>query len=218
MKKLTLSLLMVAGLGLAASAQTSPVKFGVKAGVTFPSLTTSGSDAGGETAFNKSTTSFYVGGTVDIPVSEMFSVQPGLSLIGKGGKESNLAGTTLSAKINTMYIEIPVNAVVSFKTGDAGKVFIGAGPYYAMAISGKLKVGDQSADIKFGKSEDNLGEDDLGLRRGDFGVNFLGGFQLNNGLNIHAGYGLGLSNILPEGNGNVKLKNSVISVGVGFSF
>lgn len=44
MKKTVLSLLMVAGLGIAANAQTTPIKIGVKAGVTFPTISLSGSD------------------------------------------------------------------------------------------------------------------------------------------------------------------------------
>ncbi|WP_316827626.1 porin family protein [Pedobacter miscanthi] len=228
MKKLVLSLLTVAGLGFAASAQTNNIKIGVKAGVTFPTFGTSGTENQGDNW--KTNTSFYVGGTVDIAVSDMFSIQPGLSLIGKGGKADlseyhaelgNSYTLTGNAKLSTMYIELPVNAVVNFNTG-SGKFFIGAGPYYAMAISGKTKtaatltyggtsVSDSSnEDIKFGK--------DGSMKRGDFGVNFLAGYQLNNGFNIHAGYGLGLSNLDYSDASASKVTNRVLSVGVGFSF
>ena len=219
MKKLLLSLMMV-GAGIAASAQTSPVKFGVKAGVTFPTM-----------AFNedmgidiKTSTSFYIGGTADIPVGGMFSIQPGITLSGKGFKINESASDEdgafdVTAKSNLLYIEIPVNALVSIPVGE-GKVFLGAGPYYGMAIAGKVKgkatvtMGGETEsesideDIEFG--------DDGEYKRADFGVNFLGGYQLSNGFNIHAGYGLGLSNVSQDS--DVKAKNRVLSVGLGFSF
>jgi hypothetical protein len=229
MKKLMLSLLAVAGLGLAASAQTNnDIKIGVKAGVTFPTFGVSGTDNAGYQ--QKMSTSFYIGGTVDIPVSDIFSVQPGLSLIGKGGKTDysyynaepgNTFTATANSKISTMYIELPVNAVFNFDIGN-GKFFVGAGPYYAMAISGKNKstatLSGGGINVNESDEEDiKFGEDGT-MKRGDFGVNFLAGYQLSNGFNIHAGYGLGLSNIDYADTNKSKVTNRVLSVGVGFSF
>jgi len=207
MKKLLLSLTISAA-ALTASAQTSPVKFGVKAGVTFPTLSISEDEDGAV----KSNTGFYVGGTVDFGISEMFSLQPGLTLSNKGAK-MDILGVT--AKTNLMYIELPVNALVNIPVGD-GKVFVGGGPYYGMAISGKNKVSGSFEGESVSESEDIEFGDDGEFKRGDFGVNFLGGYQLNNGFNIHAGYGLGLSNI--SNDSDAKTKNRVFSVGVGFSF
>nr|WP_315420607.1 porin family protein [uncultured Pedobacter sp.] len=229
MKKLMLSLLAVAGLGLAVSAQTNnDIKIGVKAGVTFPTFGVSGTDNAGYQ--QKMSTSFYIGGTVDIPVSDIFSVQPGLSLIGKGGKTDysyynaepgNTFTATANSKISTMYIELPVNAVFNFDIGN-GKFFVGAGPYYAMAISGKNKstatLSGGGINVNESDEEDiKFGEDGT-MKRGDFGVNFLAGYQLSNGFNIHAGYGLGLSNIDYADTNKSKVTNRVLSVGVGFSF
>jgi Outer membrane protein beta-barrel domain len=209
MKKLVLSLALVAGLGLAATAQKSPVKFGVKAGVAFPNMTISNSDF---SASLKSNPSFYVGGTVDLPLGEIFSVQPGLTLIGKGTKAVETDGNDIyTTKISTMVLELPVNLMASFSAGP-GKIFVGAGPYYSMALSGKYKSSgseDLEEDIEFGSD----GE----FKRGDLGLNFLAGYQLKNGFNVHGGYGLGLSNISAESD-EVKTKNKVFSVGVGFSF
>lgn len=207
MKKLLLSL-VIAGAALTASAQTNPVKFGVKAGVTFPTMSVEGDDDGAV----KSSTGFYVGGTVDFGISEMFTLQPGLVLSNKGAKVDMLG---ISASTSLMYIEIPVNALVNIPVGD-GKVFVGAGPYYGMAISGKNKFKGSFDGESISESEDVEFGDGGDFKRSDFGVNFLGGYQLNNGFNIHAGYGLGLSNINGDSNGNSK--NRVFSVGLGFSF
>ncbi|MDR6784780.1 hypothetical protein ABIE26_003426 [Pedobacter africanus] len=223
MKKLLLSL-MIVGAGIAASAQ-SPVKFGIKAGANFAKVSSDGEEMGDV----KLNPSFYVGGTVDFAVSEIFSVQPGLLLSGKGMKlegtedfsDGDVSGkVTATAKRNLMYIEIPVNAVFSFPAGN-GKVFLGAGPYYGIAVSGKDKAkisgnidgqkisSSTDSDVEFGKDGD--------VKRGDFGVNFLGGYQLGNGFNIHAGYGLGLGNIAQDSD-DIKVNNRVLSVGLGFSF
>ncbi|ARS38753.1 hypothetical protein CA265_03285 [Sphingobacteriaceae bacterium GW460-11-11-14-LB5] len=227
MKKLVLSLLTVAGLGFAASAQTNNLKIGVKAGVTFPTFSASGTKNNGYK--QKMSTSFFVGGTMDISVSEIFSVQPGLSLIGKGGKSDfsyfnaepgNIYTITANSKISMMYIELPVNAVFNFDLGD-GKFFIGAGPYYAMAISGKNKstatLSGGGSTITNSEEEIKFGGDGT-MKRGDFGINFLAGYKLSNGFNINAGYGLGLSNLDYADTNKSKVTNRVLSVGLGFSF
>lgn len=162
---------------------------------------------------------------MNLPVGESFSIQPGITFLGKGFKANDTEtadGVTVSGtvKSNVWYIEVPVNAIASFPVGD-NKFFLGAGPYYGFGISGKNKTegtaveGGQkmsvsvSEDVDFGK--------DGSHKRGDFGVNFLAGYELYNGFNIHAGYGLGLSNIAKDSDG-VKVKNRVLSVGLGFSF
>ncbi|MFD0941864.1 porin family protein [Pedobacter boryungensis] len=214
MKKLVLSLTLIAGLSTAVLAQT-PVKFGLKAGVTFSNMTLS---TMGVSASFDSKTSFYVGGTADIPVSNIFSVQPGLTLVNKGtkvnGGDFNFDGSTVnsdaSGTINAMYIEVPVNLLANFAAG-SGKVFFGAGPYYAFAVDAYAKSGGIKQDIEIGSDEDNF-------KRSEFGLNFLAGYQLNR-VNIHAGYGLGLSSVIPDQEGlDMKFKNKVFSVGLGFTF
>jgi hypothetical protein len=215
MKKTILSLLTVVGLAGTALAQTTPVKFGIKAGVTLPNMTLS---AGGASVNFDSKTSFYVGGTADISLSNIFSLQPGLSLVNKGtkineasfsfdGDEITDAG---SGTLNFMYIEVPVNLLANFDAG-TGKFFVGGGPYYGIAIDAYAKSEGVKEDIEIGGDQDNL-------KRGEFGFNFLGGYQLSNGLNIHAGYGLGITSVIPDQDANIKLKNRVFSVGLGFTF
>lgn len=211
MKKTFLLLTMAATLAFTASAQNAPVKFGIKAGVAFPNMVVS---AMGASVSLDSKTSYYVGGTVDIPVSPMFSVQPGLTLSNKGTKVTGAidiedGNEMVTGTLNFTYIEIPVNAVVRFNAGNAGKVFLGFGPYYAIAVDANAKAGGAKEDIELGTD----------FKRGDFGLNFMAGFELKNGLNFHAGYGLGLSNILgSDASDIVKFKNRVFTIGAGFTF
>ena len=215
------------------------ITYGVKAGVTFPTF--SATDIGDLTV--KSITSFYVGGVVNIPVHSMLSVQPGLTLIGKGSKatssEQLLEGVDFYSQVTPMYLEIPVNLIANFEAGP-GKVFVGAGPYLSFGIGGKVKsvatLNGNPVDPFTGSSDDNNTHNFVrSLKFGtnsstdkskdfkslDFGLNFLLGYQLTNGLSINGGYGLGLTNIDSdtdiEGN-KASVKNSVISVGLGFAF
>ncbi len=221
---LTISCILTIG----AFAQKSDIKFGVKAGVNLSKFVLSGSDYTQENKDEvKYTTSFHVSGLVDLPISNSLWLQPGLSLTNKGAEARVLvtdANTMTQTKItesNTiMYLEVPVNLV--FKTKG---VYFGMGPYAAFALAGKYKEetvttsGSQSSttkdtgDLHFGSdaAKDNY-------KSTDFGFNFLGGYQLKNGLNIGANYGLGLVNLEPDNNPKNKQTNSVISFSVGFMF
>lgn len=179
--------------------------FGLKAGVNFPKYSLSEGDLS-----TGSTTNFHITAFLDAPIAtDRFYVQPGVSLQGKGAKLSQSSLGTV--KQNTMWIEVPVNFVAKFPAADAGKFFIGAGPYVAFGISGKNKYESDWAsaeeDFDFGK--------DGSLKGTDFGLNFIGGFEFNNGLMIHGGYGLGLSNLAPDGN-NGDIKQRLWTVGLGF--
>lgn len=210
--------MLIAGAALTASAQ-NPVKYGVKAGLTFPTFTIPELEGGGF----ESDLQFYAGVTADIPLGGMFSAQMGLSFIGKGAKigvSTEEGGSTFrgTLKQKFMYLEIPINAVLNIPVGD-GKIFLGAGPYFGMAVGGKNKAegtltkGDE-VDTEFSESEDIDFENQY--KRADYGINTLAGYQLSNGLNIHAGYGFGLANIIRASGG--ELNNRVLSVGLGFSF
>ncbi|WP_017258929.1 porin family protein [Pedobacter arcticus] len=202
MKKLCILLLsvMVSGASFAQGGDSgSKVKFGIKAGVNFASMTFSSS---GISVSPESVTSFHVGGLVDYSFSEKLSLQPGLMLSGKGFE---IEGGGMDISTNLMYLEVPVNVVYK-----VGGLYFGAGPYAAFGLSGKIKAeGEDDEDVKFGNGDDEL-------KGTDFGLNFLAGYQLTNGLNFGAGYGLGLSNL--SNDGDAKTKNKVFSISVGFSF
>lgn len=203
---LAVALFMVGG----AKAQLG---YGLKAGLNFPSYSYGNS---GDLSDTKSTTNFYITGHLDAPITHNFYVQPGVSLQGKGAKlfAANIVGRDVEVTQNTMWLEVPVNFVAKFDAG-MGRVFVGAGPYVSFGLSGKNKYSgsnsnnDLETEFKFGKDET--------LKGTDFGVNFLAGYQLSSGVNIHAGYGLGLTNLAGQKNLSNDIKNRVWSVGLGFS-
>lgn len=207
--------------GSAANAQTTTstvgtTKWGLKVGVNLAKYSFGNDD--GDNPTTDHATNFHVTGYLDLPVGSMFSVQPGLSLQGKGAEFSD--DTNFEVKDNTMWLEVPVNLVGKIPLGATGtSLFLGAGPYAAFGLSGERQTTDKilntetERDFEFG---DESGDD---LKALDFGVNFTGGIQLNSGFNIGAGYGLGLTDLRPSGSGgNGQINNRVISFSVGYAF
>ncbi|WP_316822193.1 porin family protein [Pedobacter gandavensis] len=218
MKKLLLSCMLLTA-AISASAQNNPIKIGLKAGFNVPTFTT-GEGLNGV----KPNPSFYIGGTLDFPVNEGFSLQSGLTFSGKGGKPERIwiggSRVDVDARTRLWYLEVPVNAVFYFPAGRA-KLFLGGGPYYGYALSGRDKTtltftSEEGIQTKKSTSNDIGFGKDGSMKRSDFGLNFLAGYQLTSGLNIHAGYGLGLTGIARDS--DFIRKNRVWSVGVGFSF
>src|SRR5690606_30119215 len=195
MKKILLSLGAACLLTVGAQAQVS---YGIKAGVNLGKY--SNVDESMED-YVKMNPSFYVTGYADLSVAPNFSIQPGISLQGKGAKiKESEGGASVSMSQNVMSIEIPVNAVYSIPTGDAGSVFLGAGPYVGYAISGKNKPKWSGSDDgeEFDSASGSISTDidfsgaDKHMKAFDPAVDFRAGFKLSNGFLINAGYGLGL--------------------------
>lgn len=213
MKKL---MLIVGVLGISMGAFAQEVGYGVKAGVNLGKYSNPVEEA---KDYQKMNPSFYVTGFADFPVAPQFSIQPGISLQGKGDKYSydgdNLDG---SETTNVMALEIPVNAVYYIPAG-TGSVFLGAGPYAGYSLSGRRKIKGDVGEVVGGESEYDLdfGGDDKDQNAFDFGLNFMAGYQLSSGFFINAGYGLGLANLSPSDNSDNKYSNRVLSFGIGFA-
>ena len=184
-------------------------RFGVTAGAAFSNYDVK---IDGSSSADKSFTGPVVGVLVNIPISTTFSFQPAVNYLQKGVKNDTTAdGVTLTAKRTVNNLEIPLNFVLN-TSGDNGHFFVGAGPTFAFAISGKDKVTDGtnslSANLKFGSTSD----DDL--RGLDIGANFMAGYCFKNGLMFSANYNAGLNNLMPvSSDGSVKSHYFGIRVG-----
>lgn len=199
MKKTLLTMFSVLFVAVAAQAQ---IGYGVKAGVNL-------SKVSGKNINSDNLTSFNFTGYMDAPIAPNLSIQPGISLQGKGGKSSFLEDNlNVENKTDLMYLEIPVNFVYYVDAG-MGDIFVGAGPYAGFGLSGKTKVGNVKTDIEWGG--------DNGMKRFDYGANFLVGYKFDNGFLVSGGYGLGLGNMMPKSvDSNMKQHNRTFSIGVGF--
>lgn len=208
MKKILLSLGAAFLLAAGAQAQTS---WGLKAGVNLGKYSNFGDD-------QKNNTSFHVTGFADLPVASNFSIQPGVSLQGKGTRfyEDYEGVAQAEFSRNVMSIEVPVNAVYWIPAG-TGSVFLGAGPYIGFNVSGKEKLKGNLGDYNGATEWDlNFSGDNKDMNVIDAGANFMAGYRLYNGLLINAGYNLGLTQLVPNADNNVS--NRVWSFGVGFQF
>tara|TARA_B110000483_G_C18107373_1_gene508230 strand:- start:435 stop:1097 length:663 start_codon:yes stop_codon:yes gene_type:complete len=195
--------------------------FGVRAGLNLSKMSGKAFDDLGNGFDTKTLPSFNVGLITELGVSESFFVESGLYISGKGIKvEGDLGGGAgkVTQTLSALYLEIPLNA--SFKADLGGAMLnIFAGPYLAIAVSGKSKLEypsafsslDEEDDLKFGT---DVADD---LKRTDFGLNFGAGIQFES-IVIRAQYGLGLTNLDPEGDSDFEMKNGVIGISLGYMF
>jgi hypothetical protein len=199
---------------LAQKDKSANITYGVKAGLTFPHLSFLNETT---LSTNTSITSFYVGGTISAPIGTLssgkLSVQSGLSIVGKGGQRDIPPGPT-NIKDKLLYLEMPISLVASFQLG-TGHIFLGAGPYLSLGLSAKEKRSpvsglDTTVDVGFGSGELKA------FKATDWGFDFLLGYQLKNNFSFNGGYSAGISNI--NNDAVVRSKNSLFSIGVGYSF
>ena len=204
-KGISLSILML--LLFVTTQSFAQINFGVRAGLNLSSAKVELPSS----VTKKMLASFHVGGMVAYNFSETFALEPGLILSGEGVKfEETYLGTKYTYSYSPLYLEIPVNAVYKINLGSA-KLDLFAGPFFGIGIGGKYKDEDGSVDIKFGTS------DESDMKRGNFGLNFGAGIELNSIL-IRAQYGLGLANLDPQGSSSDEMKSRVIGISVGYMF
>lgn len=205
-KLLTIALLCLTVLSLKAQ-----VKYGLKAGVNFANATFK--NAGLSTS-PSSLTTFHVTGFADIPIDGMFSFQPGVTYLGKGYKyDITINDSPEKGEASLSYLEVPLNGIAYFPTR-SGRLFIGAGPYMGIGISGTLEQGSTEKDLKFGTSAD----DDVSPI--DLGLNFMLGYHLNGGLLFNGGYGFGFTNAIPKDKraDDIKINHKQFFLSLGYSF
>lgn len=196
MKKLILSLGLLAGVSVAAQAQTG-VRFGLKAGASLTNFT--GKDSGD----NSNKFGFNGGVVANFGINDMFSVQPEVLYSMKGVKENGGSG-----KLNLNYIDIPVLAKIA--TGETG-LFFELGPQVGFLASAKLKDGSDSQDIK-----DSFKSVDFGYAAGV-------GFQVSSSAMVGLRYNGAFTNAtkaIDFGSTSVesKVKNSAFQLYVGYMF
>ncbi len=181
------------------------VKFGVKAG---PQLTNLVGDDAGESDMKFG---FNVGGYANIRFSEQLAFQPEL-LFSLQGDKSEMPG--IKATQNLSYINVPL--MLKWYAYDGLNFEFGPQVGFNVAAKGKADV-DSGVEILDGGYEGDLDH----IQTVDFGVNIGAGYEMKNGLNFGLRYGRGLTSVydLEDENGDkAKVFNSVISLGVGYTF
>jgi hypothetical protein len=159
-------------------------------------------------------TTFNIGGIAEMPVKDLFWLQSGLGIAGKG---SVLHDGPLTTTTHLTYLELPVNILRKFSFTDIGKFYVGAGGYFAYGLNGSFYYETPSSTdtdfVRYGNTND--------FRQVDFGLNFLTGFELNNKITFDVKYSLGLNNIASDpqkATGTTDIRNRVFSLGLGYLF
>lgn len=195
----------------------SQISFGAKAGFNGGLGKTEIDLPGAENEKSKMLPSFHVGGFVDFGLSQSFSIQPGLTLNGRGSRYEHEGHHD---DLRIMSLDLPVN----FLYRNSG-FFVGGGPSVGYGLSAKLHEddhahegggfssgggGDHDEDkIKFGSKPGELKPINIGL-------NLLAGYELRNGLFFSAGY---LADFTNWSNAEkVTSRYSFFSVSAGFRF
>lgn len=198
------------------TAQSQEIRFGAKAGVNFANMSIK-SDDGDIKPDGR--TSFHIGGLVEIPITEKFSVQPEIlySSVGSKEKESEeFMGETFSSEATYKldYISIPIMAKYYVIDGLA----LEAGPQFGILVSAKgdyeIKGGGVSESGSIDMKDD--------LKKLDIGLGLGASYRLDMGVFFGARYVLGLTDIGddndPDFNDNTKVKNNVFQLSVGYTF
>ena len=207
-------------LSVAAMAQ-STVSFGIRGGVTNSSVKGDAAEnlqsmikytGGALTTENKN--GFYAGGFVNIPVSESFSIEPGITYAQKGytvrGQFGIEGADLVSAKseLTLGYVEVPVLAKANFSglqlfVGPQVAYLANAGLHTRAGALGFNFINDKR-DVK-----DQFNDVDISLTGGV-------GYQFANGLRLQASYDHGLSRI--NSGQSMEAYNRAVKVGIGFQF
>ena len=198
--------------------------YGIKAGLNLSNLIMK---AGGETWSDdfKMNPGFHVGPTAEFPISEVFSFETAFLLSTKGfriSEKETFQDETFEykTKCNLLYLDVPLNAKASFRVSEKASIYGVLGPYLGIGLTGKTKNENsyngekhkEEEDIKWGSDEEN----DF-LKRLDYGLTFGAGVDFKS-IQFGMSYGLGLANISTYTDDDVKIKNRVLGISVGYRF
>lgn len=185
------------------------IRFGARVGANFANVSLDGVDT-------KSRTALVFGGLADIPISDMFSVQPEIQLAQKGFQIGlGLLGVGVETTTKITYLEIPIHAKYVFSQSDNMSIFGLAGPSVGFALSGSV----EACAVGVCTDEDINFKDD-GFNSIDFGLSFGAGVLIKNNIMVDLRYILGLSDLndTDSPDQTISSKNRVLQVGVGYMF
>ncbi|MFN0034999.1 MAG: porin family protein [Saprospiraceae bacterium] len=178
----------------------SHAQIAVKAGVNFASISESATIEEYESLENKSVAGFQAGLSFDLGLSDFFTIQPELLYIQKGGKATYAINedNKIVSRLYYNYVEVPVLAKLKFFNESGSGVYVLAGPFVGLALSGKVKttttlLGNTTTDED--KFEFDNSEEGDRQRRTDWGMSFGGGVKFGH-VFLDARYNLGINNLL----------------------
>lgn len=198
-------------MGLTASAQEYPVKFGVKVGANLINMAGDITDT--DTKF-----AIQGGVTFDYVINPAFSLISGVELSTKGAKYH---GTTFNdhfgdsyytdvfVNLNLMYLQVPVYAAYKMNVGSDTKFVFQAGPYVAYGLGGK-------ATFKDGVDKQEVNSFSTGfIKNFDFGFGVGAGVEFGH-IVTKLGYEFGVINVVDSEIGKLQNRNAYLTLGYQF--
>ena len=202
MKKLLLTVV----LGLCTLAGFSQAKFDVHAGMSMANITNSEADL---------KIGYSVGVGMDYAITDMWAFQTGLNFTSKGCKDS---AEELKAKLNPVYLDIPLLAAIKLPISEGNTFVINAGPYVGVGLGGKMTIEEGGAEVgaKLFKKID--GADEAMMNRFAVGLQYGVGFELGYKylLNLTGQYGF--TNMIKDSWAHENNKNLAFLITVGYRF
>ena len=161
-------------------------------------------------------TGFFAGVNSSIPITENFSIEPGLYYTQKGYdlagkfdmKGIKFLGANAKTALQTQYIDLPVLLKANF---NGFQIF--AGPQVSYLANANLKTTAGVLGINILNKKIDVSNQ---FNRWDAAVTAGIGYQFTNGINIMASYDYGLMKV--DASQNVNAYNRAIKVGIGVSF
>ena len=167
-----------------------PLQFGLRAGYNMASAN-----------FKEGTTSsasgFHVGVSMDVKLLKDFYLSTGLLYSAKG---YSYEGKYSKEKGNPQYIDIPIMVSVRIPMGLSTQLQLGAGPYAALCVSGKVK------DELYNAYDESFSSAYKGF---DYGLQLGAGVIISHHFYIGAGYQFGMESSYPNKN---------LYIGLGYNF
>lgn len=160
--------------------------FGFKVGVNRSIFSVS--DNQDESKFEKNY-AFQIGAIYERPLSKTLFINSGALFSTKGSAIEPRTASSQNYKVR--YFQVPINLMFKYEFEDV-LLFVSTGPYFAYAISGKIK-GVSSSSTEYTKSIDFGNAEDC-FNHFDYGFNFSIGVQLNN-CQVSIGQDFGIADI-----------------------
>ncbi|PLX17839.1 MAG: hypothetical protein C0599_13185 [Salinivirgaceae bacterium] len=166
-------------------------------------------------------TGFHIGAGFELPINEMFSVEPNFIFTSKGAdmtfEDPDFGLYSYEGTVKTYYIDVPIYFKASYDLGFM-KAYAAAGPYFGIGVAGKIDLKTQFLGEEIITERDvNWGYDETydDYKTVDMGVSFGAGAEIGAFV---AGfyYDFGLSNNYPQDINDLKTNNRVIRVSLGY--
>lgn len=166
---------------------------------------------------------------VEVPVTQNFSVMPSLELAFKGAKYDGYSDEKAEdeadkTNIDLTYLQIPVMAAYRFSLSDRLNMTLKAGPYFAYALSGKLK-GDGESNNIFKNEVWKEGNEEYESKGNRFDAGLIAGVDFEyHRFVVGIEYEYGLTNfyeftsIIDDNKNKETIKNSAAYITVGYKF